>query len=171
MGGIDRVLGDSALELLSQIAADGVGIVVDADDIGVTNRVNAFRDHYKQLFPAASKARAGVIFGSEPRVGLWVAPNNRHKGRMDDLLIAAAKRSSKSIVTRGHRFITSMKKVTPNAFADGHNKAVLGAVNQRISPGASLASTLNRNHCEFDPSLANESPHKELLAFVESLAR
>lgn len=64
-----------------------VGIIVDGDDKGPVQRAQQFRDAFARWSPPPLVA--GGVVGSDPRIGLWVSPNNS-EGTFDELLEAAA---------------------------------------------------------------------------------
>jgi len=172
LGSDNKVLGEAAIDFLGQIRPGAVGVVVDANDSGVDRRQESFRKRYKALYHHADDVRAGEVSGNKPRLGLWVAPNNKTNGKMDDILLKAAKRNHKELTGRGKRFITSLETIESGKWfpsRNNRNKAILGAVNQAVRPGASLAAALHGSNCWFDAGLAAVAPFKQLAAFVETL--
>lgn len=170
LGGLEKVFGEPAKSLLGQIYPTAVGVVVDANDAGVDPRLERFQQLYAEYNENVKTAKPGCVCEGTPRLGLWVAPNNKSKGRMEDLLIKAAGRTHKQLVSCGKRFATSLKKIEPGEWTARRNKAILGAIHQVVRPGASLASALQPNQCWFDEDLTKLQPFKALLGFIEELA-
>ena len=164
------VLGPTASDFLQSVEPDAFGIVVDADDKGVARRVQSFRNRYGPIYAHAKKVEPGCVVDGKPRIGLWVAPNNRNEGRMDDLLLKAASRTHKKLTTRGKRFASSMASVHLGKWTNSRNKAILGAINQVVAPGASLASALQRSKCWFGEDAMTIPEIRRLLEFIEALA-
>ncbi len=156
--------------MVEQFKPDAVGVVVDADDKGVESRVQSFRDRFKQLYPHAAKVDAGGVVDGQPRLGLWVAPNNRSNGRMDALVLKAAARANGKLITCGKRFATSLARLDSGKWVQKRDKAILGAVGQTVRPGASLAVVLNASGSWFSPDLKELPAFRKLLEFIEALA-
>lgn len=169
LGGVDNLLGQLAIDCLEPLRPNAIGVVVDANEVGVAGRVGSFRDVYSGLHPHAKYMEPGSVSGGNPPLGLWVAPDNHRDGRLDDLLIDAASRKRRGLVERGRRFVGSVAKVEPGKWTSYRNKAVLGAINQVVQPGASLAVSLRDSSCWFDEGLAQVTPFKELLQFLKDL--
>ena len=89
---------------------------------------------------------------------------------MEDLIVKAASRAKKKLITCGKRFATSLQGLEPGNWTRHRNKAILGAIGQTIAPGGSLASALNRSNSWFEPDLIKVPPFGKLLQFIESLA-
>lgn len=84
LGGVTRVLGDAARIYLDVVKDDvhGVGFFVDADDQGFAIRQQAFRDAFRAMFAHADLVQSGGAAEGPPRLGLWVAPDNRRPGTL-----------------------------------------------------------------------------------------
>lgn len=171
LGGVDRVLGQHAIDTLEQVTPDGVGAIVDSNDVGVDRRAQSFREWFGRLYPEVKDAKAGEVVPGKPRVGLWVAPNNKRHGSLDDLFMEAAKQSQKKLVERGKRFITSLEQIKPGEWTRHRTKAILGAINQVVRPGASLAASISKSSGWIEIEIAELLPFKELLRFIEELSR
>lgn len=172
MGSKDSVLGKTAMDYLGQFEPNAVGAIVDANDAGVADREKKFRDVYSQLYAHAADVKAGgVVPGSPdgPALGLWVAPDNRKPGRMDDALLQAAKRAEPELVDEGKRFVDRVDNNEPGVWSGHRTKALLGVVYQTVNPGASLAVSLRDSSCWFDEGLSKIEPFKTLLGFLDKL--
>ena len=171
LGGVDNVLGRNARLLLGNLdeLPDAVGIVVDADTTEIEDRVRAFQNNLKSLFPHATEGVAGQVWGSSPKLGLWVAPDNFTAGEMTDILVAAAKLAKPKLIGRGQRFVRCLAKLEPGSRPRSPAKAVLGAVHQSSKPGASLAVGLQHSKCWLDILDRLPKPLADLLGFVDQL--
>jgi hypothetical protein len=169
--GLDNVLGQTAVDFVRLLSPTphAVAVVVDANDKGVKARVDAFRDSFRNAFSHADNVEPGGASGSRPRLGLWVAPDNRRNGSMDDLLLKVARCANKRLVATGRRFATSLEKIKPDDWTKHRNKAILGAIYQVVEPGASLAVALRESNAWFDPGIASVRPFMQLLDFLETL--
>ncbi|UCE60128.1 MAG: hypothetical protein JSU63_22125 [Phycisphaerales bacterium] len=165
------VLGDTATHAVRQYNPDAVGVVVDANDVGVDNRVKAFRNRYERIRELPKRIEPGVVIPGRPRVGIWVAPDNKRKGKMDDLLLHAARRTHREVITGGEAFVDSLHKANfeEKSLEKDRSKIVLGAVHQPIRPGASLASGLEASRCWPQKDRSDLPTLKKLLQFIEEL--
>jgi hypothetical protein len=86
-GGIDRLLETLPVQLKAT-AVERVGIVVDAD-LNIANRWRAIRQilltaGFSEI-PDAPNERGTIIMElSKPKVGIWIMPNNRLPGLVED---------------------------------------------------------------------------------------
>lgn len=169
-GGFDRLISETTLKFIDRAAPDAIGCVVDADDKGVAMRLLACQEWLGERYKDAKKLEAGSVSAGKPRLGIWVAPDNESDGNIEGILLDAARMHNKGLVRTGKRFVTSLEKIEPGKWSTSREKAVLGAINQIVRPGASLAACLHSSKCWFDPSLATQAPFAKLCEFVERLA-
>jgi hypothetical protein len=165
----DNVFGQSAIDYLRQHEPDAVGAVIDANDAGVADGVASYRTTFGQLYDHASDVKAGSVVQGSPTLGLWVAPDNRSAGRLDDALLQAAQKAKPKLAAAGERFVKYAEKNEPGSWTDDRTKALLGAVYQVVNPGASLAVSLRDSACWFDQGLSKTEPFKALLEFLGKL--
>lgn len=168
-GGKEGVLAQNTAKWLAERKAAGVGVVVDADDDGVDLRVQSFRTTYGPAFPHARDVKVGTVWGDKPRLGFWVAPDNKSTGEMDDALVIAARRAKKGLLVAGEDFINSAQQQAPGDWLQKRSKALLGALYQVERPGASLASGLEAGTCWFQESITQIEPFRELVKFIDSV--
>ncbi len=142
MGGINRLLSRNATDLLKRTSASAVAVIVDANGVGVASRTESFKNVFRDLYSHADEVKPGTICVGDPRLGLWVAPDNNRNGTLMDVLLDAASLEKPKLTKTGERFVASLDKVEPGAWSTHRSKAVLGAISQTIKPGASLAVAL-----------------------------
>lgn len=169
LGGIDQVLGPAAVSFLKQTEPDAVAVVVDANESGVDSRLEAFRHRFGALYPHAEDVRPGTICAGSPRLGLWVAPDNENGGTLLDVLVSASGTTKPKLTQAGKRFVTSLDKVEPGDWSAQRTKAILGAISQTVSPGASLASAIHDNKWLFETCSDEDSPFLHLRSFLREL--
>lgn len=169
LGGKDEVLGELAMVLLGQVNPAAVGVFVDANDKGVKARLDSFRSCYAKLFAHANEVVAGTVKGGEgPRLGMWVAPDNSRNGRLEDLVMETLDRTRPKQAAAGKEFIDAMASIEPGKWSEHRSKAILGAIHQTVSPGASLAVCLQKSTAWLD-GLTPEEPLKRLVQFLDEL--
>ncbi len=169
LGGVERVLGQIAIDFLETANPNGVGVFVDANDAGINRRVLSFRNRYRPLYAHAAETSAGRVSPGQPRIGLWVAPDNVNNGHLDELVLTAARRSKRKRVERGERFITSIERAEPGQLTKHRTKAILGAIAQVEVPGGSLAVAIERAGGWLDPNMGRRAPFKSIVQFLEDL--
>lgn len=168
-GGKEGLLNQHNAKFLSESKAVGIGIIVDANDVGVDKRVDSFRTTFGRTFPHAQDAAAGAVWGETPRLGLWIAPNNKDSGAMDDALVTAARRSQKTLVAAGEAFVRSAEEIASGKWIKKRSKALLGTVYQVEAPGTSLAVGLTAGKCWFDEGIAQVEPFASLAKFIDAI--
>ncbi len=168
--GIDRILGTVTLPLLESIPYDALGIVVDANEVGVDRRLQSFRKHFTSLNEQVKHLAPGKVIDGSPRIGLWIAPNNQDDGSMDDLLIQWIEQDRRKLVSTGKRFIESLKKLESESFTKHQSKAILGAIHQCVKLGASLAVSLWESKCWLNTDVQTCQPLHALQKFIEELS-
>ena len=169
-GGFDSLISETTLKFIDRAAPDAIGCVVDADDKGVAMRLLACQEWLGQRYKDAKKLEAGSVSAGKPRLGIWVAPDNESDGNIERILLDAARTHNKKLVQRASLFVNALEKLEPGKWSSEREKAVLGALNQTVLPGASLAVCLAETQCRFDSSLATQAPFAKLCEFVERLA-
>lgn len=171
LGGIPGVLGESARDLLERAKADAVGVIVDANESGVANRVKAFRNRFHNVYAHADKVEPGTICPGNPCLGLWVAPNNKKGGTMSDLMLEAALKVKPKLTQTGSEFVASLENLEPGKWSAHRSKAILGSIGQAARPGASLAVALQEQKWLFETNLEADTSFTPLLKFLDNLVR
>lgn len=171
LGGVERVFSEDTLNLLRGSEPDAVGVLVDADNVGVKKRLTQYRDRYGKLYEHAKNGEAGKVWGKNPRLGFWVAPNNKDEGRLDKLLVDVAMETKPDLVQLGLQFTESLNAVEPGRWFEQRDKALLSAVHQVELPGASLATGLSRSKCWLTESSMELQPVRDLVTFIAELTR
>lgn len=87
--GVDKVLESIGPEIKAP-GRQAVGILVDAND-NVKGRWNAIIDRLRkagmtQQLPS-SPYSSGTVLPSEPRIGIWLMPNNSSRGELEDFIV------------------------------------------------------------------------------------
>ena len=85
-GGIEVLLEDIGLEILDP-RRKAVGILVDAnDDLDARWRSVANRLRQENIEVPSSPKRTGTIIDSNPRVGIWLMPDNTSPGELENFV-------------------------------------------------------------------------------------
>lgn len=86
--GIDNLLQSIRGEVLNE-ERTAVGILVDADDC-LMSRWQAVADKLKtaDITPPPNPISLGTIIESNPRVGVWLMPDNQNPGELEDFIKA-----------------------------------------------------------------------------------
>jgi hypothetical protein len=170
-GGVERVLGNIALEFLDELNPERLAVIVDADDVGPDARRESFRTRFGAKYEHASNANPGVVVHGKPILGLWVAPDNLVEGNLNQLIIECTSRHREKTIQLGKDFVDELAASEPSEQVKQKHKAVLGAVGQVVAPGASLASALERKrNFWFDNDANNVEGVSALVRFIETIS-
>ena len=85
-GGIEELLEDIGLEILAP-SRKAIGILVDAnDDLDARWNAVANRLREENIEVPSSPELTGTIIDSNPRVGIWLMPNNTSPGELENFV-------------------------------------------------------------------------------------
>ena len=85
-GGIEELLEDIGLEILAP-SRKAIGILVDAnDDLDARWNAVANRLREENIEVPSSPELTGTIIDSNPRVGIWLMPNNTSPGELENFI-------------------------------------------------------------------------------------
>lgn len=85
-GGIEEVLEDIGLAILTP-GCKAIGILVDAND-NPDNRWDAVKNRLREegVIAPSQPDPTGTIIEHQPRIGVWLMPNNEHAGELEDFV-------------------------------------------------------------------------------------
>lgn len=175
-GGTGAVGEDLAAHRGSAIRWTAVGVMVDADG---TQPAQVFAGVVRSLrrsdWPEPSEA--GVVHRGTPRTGVFVLPDNRSTGTLEDVLSDCADVNYPSLLAAGREFVAGARTVVtalPNREGSrlrkraGPQKAALGALSNLLRPGLPMQASLQETRWLTDAAL--QVPRvRELVAFLEAL--
>lgn len=118
--GIDNLLSSIRGEVLNE-ARTSVGILLDADD-DPTNRWEAVANKLKEasIIPPSNPSLSSTIIESDPRVGVWLMPDNQHSGELEGF-VAGMVPSSDPVWRLSERYIDGIPE-KERKFADSDRK-------------------------------------------------
>lgn len=174
LDGINNILGERGYDLVKVAgsSAKTVGVILDADEVGVGARTEAVRRHFGPVLAAAGVAVPGQIVaapggGDSRRFGLWVAPDCASNGQLDEVMRQAANSLHPQLTPIAERFVSDLGAAAPqHEWRQYRQKAVLGSLGQRCRAGASLASALQERCKWVTPELARQEPFSAILRFM-----
>jgi len=170
LGGVDAVLGSKAALLLQQIQPDAVGIIVDADDQPTEQRVQLFKQYYVTVYGHADSVEAGQISSEdEPRLGLWICPNNAEHGTMAGAARQQIEATKPDLSSAAAGFVNTTRELGWPEASRRETKMLLGALHQVVSPGGSLATGLFEGKCWLGSVSDLVKDMKGLADFIEAL--
>lgn len=168
-GSVEQVLGDATDALIEQIGAPltSVGLFVDCD-----TSVQARVQRAQQVFGhriATSITASAVMAGKpgNPRLGLWVSPDNNRCGTLDDLLLESITIARPTLSTAAATFVNDHFSST--SLGD-QKKATLGIVAQQDTPASPLAGAI-RTSADWLGGGPTTGPLVLLARFLEDLTR
>jgi len=150
LGGVEKLLGTGSSLVAAVMASppevrpEGVGLVADADDVGVAPRVDALRARFGSSLPGLSAASPGMVVPGPPRSGVWIAPDNAGCGSLLDVLEAATVVARPTLLASAIALVARVAPLADAAWRAKHEprKAALGIVGQADDPGGPLAGAL-----------------------------
>ena len=175
LDGIDNILGIRGKAMVgSANTAHSVGIILDADDVGVAKRTEEVKATFSKLINAAKKCVAGSVVSSteqpsSPAFGLWVAPNCKDNGSLDSVIRDAANDLHPALLTLSDKYITELGNSHNHSWTQYRDKATLGALGQLFRAGGSLASALQERDAWLNSATTKKQPFSSLVNFMEAL--
>jgi hypothetical protein len=172
--GDSKVLGDAGLLLTKAMRSAAVkptahGIVLDADDKGVDGRTAAVHTKYGDLIPDARLVKPGQVCGDDPRVGLWVMPNNADVGSANALLLRWAALMRPELKSCAETYARSLAMLQGDA--EKAAKATLGAIGQADCPAAAVTTALRTGAKNwFGPAVCADDLAIKLCTFLDELS-
>lgn len=176
--GIPKVLGPESLDLAKfASSAKSIGVIVDADDVGVTARRDQVRNHFGASIPVARSVEPGRVSRPAPNdndkraFGLWVAPNCQDHGQLDDVIRMAANTMHPGLTPIADKFVTDLGNAAHHDWANYREKAVLGSLGQLWRASGSLASALQEREKWITAPMCANGEFAGILAFMTELLR
>jgi hypothetical protein len=163
-GGDTRLVSElqTALEILDISQLNAAAIVIDADDVGVENRVNQLLKELAKVnskkedkgtpgFPLTLPAAPGIA-GGKPRIGIHVLPDNVNTGALETVLLECAKASYTLYREPAIDFVKSMEESSASETDElAHlrnrsdwQKAAVGIIGNLHFPGSALSVAVER---------------------------
>jgi hypothetical protein len=95
---------------------------------------------------------AGSISEASPRVGIYILPDNRNAGTLENILIDCAEENYSSLLASAEQFVGGVDRTALTAKdlqeiekPAGNNKAIIGAVASILKPGKAIQVSLQDN--------------------------
>ena len=133
---------------------ESVGLIADADnDQCPEKRCSDYAVQLSQLQPECSYL-PGEIAGTQPRVGVYILPDNENPGTLENVLLECGNEAYSTIITAAEKYVDSvsdnvlgLRKKDSQQFAApaGKNKAVVGAVGSVLRPGKAIQMSIHDN--------------------------
>ncbi len=170
-GSVSALFNETTVELLKMMKPDAIAIIVDANDVGVTKRVEDFRKLFGPIYPHAAKMDPGDICSGAPSVGLWVAPDNKSNGTILDPILEVAAKVKPKLKSVAEKFVDKCEKFEPGPWTKHRSKAILGAIGQTVEPGTSLRVALRDCTWLYDGDLLKTGPMAPLMQFLRDVSK
>lgn len=142
-----------------------IGVFADADwDDQPTGRFQRLKNELQDIGLPVSTSAPGEVSGGHPRLGIYIFPDNRRQGTLEDLLDECAakvypglREGARAFVDGADRTILSPEDIEEIAKTSGGIKATLGCVASFLMPGSTLQVSVARNRWVRDDALAIEN--------------
>ncbi len=171
--GVNNVLGKTgartAMETLDHVS--GFGVIVDADLIQPASRLSAFRSAYRGVLPAVDRVEPGRVLEGQPRLGLWVFPDNASLGCLEEVLLRHLEDTRPALLRAARGFVeTSAFQEQCELQGSATGKAILGAIGQADAPARALPSAMQEHRRRWFPDgWQPTGPLLEVVHFIEEL--
>lgn len=139
------------LDILSG-PVDAVGVFVDADGVSPQGRFDRFVAGFKEQRGLRFGQGPGSVGNGAPRCGVFVFPDNRTPGTLEELLLACAESSYPGLLEAARRYIAA---VEPTMFVgrevrefnrpSGRAKSTVATLAAVLKPGKSIQASLTDN--------------------------
>jgi hypothetical protein len=142
-----------------------LGVFADADwDDQPTGRFQRLKNELQGIGLPVSTSAPGEISDGHPRLGIYVFPDNRRQGTLEDLLNECAAKVYPGLLDGARAFVSGVDRtvLSPEDFEEvakppGEIKARLGCVASLLVPGSTLQVSVARNRWLRDDALAIEN--------------
>jgi hypothetical protein len=139
-----------------------MGVMADADWTShPSERFQRLKEDLRGIGLPISASAPGEISGGPPRMGIYVFPDNRRQGTLEDLLDECAGQVYPSLLTSARRFVGGVDRavltaedVEEVAKPSGEIKATLGCMASFLRPTKTLQVSVTDNRWLCDETLA-----------------
>ncbi len=149
----------NALEILKSTPGllSAIGIVRDADADHANVQFSRFVADFQTILPSDGyqielPASPGLISNSNPRVGIYVLPDNISEGALDDLVLECGSEVYPHLIERSKVHVDSInvetlqpKERKPIGKPQGKKKAIIACAANILKPGMAIANSLDQN--------------------------
>jgi len=152
--GIDRLANtiEESLALIPASQIFGIGIFLDADDIETPQeRFN------KLIYKLSSQGLSppsilGEVMKGSPQCGIFIAPNNKDSGTLENILLECAEVNYPDLLTLSNRYLSEIDatKLTGKDLKElkkpaGKKKAIISMISSILKPGKALQVSIQDN--------------------------
>jgi hypothetical protein len=136
----------SDIDYLSSLK--GFAIVVDSDDKTPISKAQDYCNKLKALFPdfPSTTASTGVVIDGEPKLGIFVLPDNVSAGVLDTILCKCGDVAYSDFMRRAKTYISQFNDLETGWSKFDREKAVVAAVASILKPGGTNTATLSNNN-------------------------
>ncbi|WP_414754129.1 DUF3226 domain-containing protein [Anabaena sp. CCY 9910] len=155
---------EESLALIPSSEIFGIAFVLDADSSETPlERFTALINKIRPLrLPLPSKL--GEVANSSPRFGIFIMPNNRIPGTLEDILLECANLNYPDLLQLASNYVSSINtdQLTEKDLHElnklaGKNKAVISSITSILKPGRTLQVSLQDNRWLNEQTLNLES--------------
>jgi hypothetical protein len=151
----------SVIDALGPASLAGIAVFIDIDKndaaarfVSMQKQITAMNkaalDEGQPGYPIAVPKIAGVMEAGRPPVGVFLFPDNRQPGALEDILIECARINHPAIATAAITLVADLDNICPADQIDlralragmGKGKATVGTIANLLRPGVSVASSL-----------------------------
>lgn len=155
---------EESLAIVSSSEIFGIGIFLDADDVETPQQ------RFEKLIPELSRlglslpSVLGEVAKGSPRCGIFIAPNNRDSGTLEDILLECAKLNYPNLFFLATDYVAGIDtdRLTKDDLKQlnkpaGKNKAVVSSISSILRPGKTLQVSIQDNRWIDENTMALDS--------------
>lgn len=165
----------SVIDAIGPASLAGIAVFIDIDKQDTAVRFAAIQkriiamnkaaeDEGQPGYPIAVPQIAGVMKAGRPPVGVFLFPDNKNSGALEDILLECARINHPAIAKAAVSFVADLDRTSPTDQVDlkllrsgmGKGKAVVGTIANLLKPGASIASSLAQTEWLAEPANQHE---------------
>lgn len=158
------------------LTPDAFGIVVDFDFAGTAERFQTIASGLEKAGLPAPKKPGGFTTDGSPLVGVFVLPDNRSEGTLEDILLALGDRAYPRLMSAARRFVESTDTAELPAISvkslnkpAGRKKAVISAATAVLMPESHTPRSVHSG-LWFEAGVVESTPEiKDCLQFLANL--
>ena len=164
-------LHDKLSDIDCQSSLKGFGIVVDSDNTTPYHVAQKYHNELKDLFPGfpSTTDSVGVVISGEPRLGIFILPDNSTSGVLDTILRKCGEVAYSDLMGHAKEYISKFNDKEVGWKNFDRDKATVAAVASILKPGGTNTATLSNNNWVSQATYNQIEEIRAFCTFLENL--
>ena len=121
------------------------GLVLDADTVSPQQKATKYTNELRELYPGLV-SEPGKIVAGEPRTGIYVLPDNKRPGTLDNILVDCATVMYPDHKVSAIQFLDSLNSAHKSHWGPfDHEKSMVSTIVSVLKPGAANTSSIRQD--------------------------